>query len=490
MSLIQIENLNYCYDNSYLPVFKNLSLQFDTQHKTALIGRNARGKTTLLKILANQLDYTGTITKQCSCHYFPYQVNNPQDYTLDICNQIIPSIEQWQLEKELRKLQMIPDDIFYRPFSTLSHGEQTKILLALLFLKADGYLLIDEPTNHLDQYSREIVAKYLKQQVGFLLVCHDREFIDLCCDHIIALNPQSIDVVSGNFSSWYRDKRNEDQRQIEQNTKIKKEVKRLEKARLRTENWSYQVEKSKKGAADKGYVGHMAAKMMKKSKNIEKRQNKAIQEKKNLLQDIEEYDDLSMHPLNDISSPMIRISHLHLQIGNKTFIPNLTLDICSHDRILLKGKNGCGKSSLIKAIIGGHSQIIKKAHLKIAYMPQEANLCGSLDQLIAEYSVDETLVKTILRKLGLSRDDLNFALENMSEGQKKKVMLAITIATPAHLYILDEPLNFLDIFARIQLENMIIKDMPTLIFVEHDTYFQNKIATKIIDFDNNVNYHL
>ena len=193
-------------------------------------------------------------------------------------------------------LEVDSDDVFYRPFETLSKGEQTKVLLAVLFLKHNAFLLIDEPTNHLDQSSREIVARYLKRQTGFLLVSHDRHFIDMCCDHIIAINPTSIEVMNGNFSTWYFEKQKRDEWELAQNSKLKKDIMKMEISRRRTANWSDQVEKSKIGAADKGYVGHMAAKMMKRSKNIEKRRNKAIEEKKELLKDIEEYDDLKIFP--------------------------------------------------------------------------------------------------------------------------------------------------------------------------------------------------
>ncbi len=484
MSLIQIKNLSFTHDGSYLPVFENLSLQFDTNYKTALIGRNARGKTTLLKILNNELDYQGEIIKKCACHYFPYHVKNENLLTIDICYEIAPLIEQWQLERELRLLEVDPYDIFYRPYCTLSKGEQTKVMLAVLFFWQGDYLLIDEPTNHLDQQSRHVVANYLKKQKGFLLVSHDREFIDICCDHVIAMNPTSIDIEAGNFSSWYQQKMKADEKEIEKNIKLKKEINRLEKSRRQTENWSHLVEKSKRGAADKGYVGHMAAKMMKRSKNIEKRKNETIQEKKDLLKDVEEYEDLSMHPLDYFQNYLIRLSHVSLGYDDRILIPDLSLDICVHDRILLKGKNGCGKSSLIKLILSQDKRVDKSSHLKIAYVPQDCSyLKGKLNDYINEHEVDETLVKTILRKFGFRRDDFEILLENMSEGQKKKVALAIAIATPAHLYIFDEPLNYLDIFARIQLEKVVLKDQPTMLFVEHDTYFQEKIMTKVVNFD-------
>lgn len=488
MALIQVKNLSFCYDGSYEKVFDNVSFRFDSLFKTALIGRNARGKTTFLKLMMGYYEYVGEIKTQESCVYFPYDVKERSLYTLDICYEINSELEVWKLQRELRLLHICPDDVLYRPFDSLSQGEQTKVLLAVLFLKEHAYLLIDEPTNHLDQESRECVAAYLKKQKGFLLVSHDRSFIDACCNHVIAINRTTIDVVNGNFSSWYIDKEKNDQREMQQNIKLKKDIRGLEKSKRQKENWSNQVEKSKQGAYDKGYIGHMAAKMMKRSKVIEKRQSLVIEEKKGLLKDIEKYDDLKIFPEYYFQPHLLSFSHVSLFYDQKILFHDLSFVIKNRERVLLKGRNGCGKSSVISLILDSsisYKGIYQKGNrLKISYVPQDCSyLKGQLDDFIDDYQVDNTLVKTILRKLGFSRIHLDKNLEQYSEGQKKKVMLAISLATTAHLYIWDEPLNYIDIFSRMQIEKLILQYQPTLLFVEHDTFFQEKIATKIIDFD-------
>lgn len=488
MALIQVKNLNFCYDGSYDDIFENVSFTFDSHFKMALIGRNARGKTTFLKLMLGEYEYKGSIIKSEKCEYFPYEVKDKTLLTLDVCYDIETNLELWQLKRELNLLNVDPDDVFYRPFETLSQGEQTKVLLAVLFLKDNAYILIDEPTNHLDQMSRECVANYLKQQTGFLLVSHDRYFIDACCDHVIAINPTSIDVVSGNFSSWYENKEKQNQREIKHNAKLKKDIRHMEKSKRQKADWSYRVEKSKRGAMDKGYVGHMAAKMMKRSKVIEDRQNKAIEEKRGLLKDVEEYDDLKIYPKHYFQSPFISFSHVSLYYDQKVLFHDLSFVIENQDRILLKGPNGCGKSSIISLILnqGVHhlGDFKKGSQLKISYVPQDCSyIQGDFNEFILTYKADITLVKTILRKLGFSRIHFEKSIHHLSEGQKKKIMLAISLATPAHLYIWDEPLNYIDIFSRMQIEKLILEYQPTLLFVEHDTFFQNKIATKIIDFD-------
>lgn len=496
MALIQIEHLSFCYEGSYDFIFEDVSFQFDTSFKTALIGRNARGKTTFLKLLMGEYEYQGTILLNEACEYFPYHVKDKHIYTLDLCYEIAPDHEQWQFNKELRLLGIDSEDVFYRPFDTLSQGEQTKILLALLFLKKHTFLLIDEPTNHLDQYSREIVARYLKRQRGFLLVSHDRHFIDMCCDHIIAINPTTIEVMNGNFSTWYFEKQKRDENEMLQNAHLKKDIYRLESSRRKSASWSEKVEKTKNGHGhreagvkpDKGYVGHMAAKMMKRSKNIEKRKNEQIEKKKTLFKDIEIFDDLKMYPFNYFQKNLLSFSHFSLSYDQKCLFHDLSFTIENKERVLLKGRNGCGKSSVLAFILGQDiqysGQYMKGSQLKISYVPQDCSqICGTYDEMITQQQVDKTLVLTILKKLGFSRLHFEKRLEQLSEGQKKKVMLALSLATSAHLYIWDEPLNYIDIFSRMQIEKLILEYTPTLLLVEHDQFFQEKIATKVIDFD-------
>jgi len=493
MSLIQVKHLIFGYEGSYETLFDDVSLMFDTTFHTALIGRNAKGKTTFLKILLGKLDYQGEVIKSETCEYFPFEVKNQDDDTWDVCLDIIPTLEQWKLEKELRLLNIDIGDVLYRPFSTLSQGEQTKVLLALLFLKERCFLLIDEPTNHLDQQSRRFVARYLKKQKGFLLVSHDRFFIDQCCDHVIAMNRNSLEVVKGNFSSWYNNKKQNDEREKAQNKKLKKDIVRLEKSRRQSQDWANRVEKTKNGQRvsglrpDRGYIGHKSAKMMKRSQNIERHRNLAIQKKEALLKDVEDIEDLKMCSLAYHQFLYLSLSHVKLFYPDQVICENLSFSLRKGDRLLLRGANGSGKSSVIALILQQgilyEGDLMIGPHLKISYVPQDcSDLRGRLDQLIDRYDVDQTLVKTILRKFDFARDDFSKKCEYLSQGQKKKVMLAISLACPAHLYIWDEPLNYIDIYSRIQLEKLILEYQPTLLFIEHDHMFQEKVATKIIDF--------
>lgn len=160
MATITITNLTFCYEGSYDNIFEDVSLQIDTNWKLGLIGRNGRGKTTFLRLLQKKLEYRGTISSPVIFDYFPFNIVNQNLLAIDIAESLIPDLEVWRLHKEISLLKL-DSEVLYRPFDTLSSGEQTKLLLAILFLRENHFLLIDEPTNHLDDRTRKVVGKYL-----------------------------------------------------------------------------------------------------------------------------------------------------------------------------------------------------------------------------------------------------------------------------------------------------------------------------------------
>ena len=279
--------------------------------------------------------------------------------------------------------------------------------------------------------------------------------------------------------------------EITQNERLKKDIKRLREASKQSKSWSDKIEKTKKGVKvsgvkpDKGYIGHQSAKMMKKSKNLENRQNKAIEAKQKLLKDIDTKESLLINCLQHHKDTLISVSNLSAYYGEKQILWSLSFEIKQGDILAVYGKNGSGKSTLIKILSGlnnNYSGEIKPAsNLKISYIPQNtSDLHGRLDQYIKNMEADETLCKTILRKLDFSRDLFETDMQNYSDGQKKKVLLSISLSKPAHLFIWDEPLNYIDVISRIQIEEIIKESKPTLVLVEHDRRFVEDVANKII----------
>lgn len=331
MSLIKVTNLTFAYDGSYDNIFENVSFQIDTDWKLGFTGRNGRGKTTFLNLLLGKYEYSGNISASVSFDYFPFHIEHKEYLTEDIVGEIVPDCEHWQLMRELSLLK-VSEDVLYRPFDTLSNGEQTKVLLAALFLKENNFLLIDEPTNHLDLHARKLVSDYLSTKRGFILVSHDRAFLDNCEDHILSINKAGIEVQKGNFSDWWENKQRQDQYELAENEKLRKDIKRLSEAAKRTSHWSDEVEKTKNGTrnsgskVDKGYIGHKAAKM-------------------------------------------VELERVSIHYGERTVCSDVSFTVEQGERIALAGPNGSGKSSILKLICGEEIPYSKIKHYNRGIFP-------------------------------------------------------------------------------------------------------------------------
>ena len=490
MSQIHVSDLTFSYDGSYDTIFKHVSLCIDTNWKLGLIGRNGKGKTTFFHLLMGKYEYSGHITSNITFEYFPYDVKDKTQWTIDVIAQIYPDYVHWQLIKELSLLEA-DDSILYRPFQTLSDGEQTKVLLAILFLKENSFLLIDEPTNHLDAHGRQIVCNYLNQKSGFILISHDRAFVDGCVDHILSINNSNIEIQKGNFSSWLTNKERQDQYELAENKKLKKEIARLSNSAKQTSGWSDQVEQTKYGTKnsgirpDRGYIAHKAAKMMQRSKSIQNRRQEAIEEKAKLLKNLDQAERLKLSQPVYHSRSLISFRNVSICYGDNLICKDISLTIEQGDRIALNGNNGCGKSSILKLVCGHpipcSGEFHKGSNLMISYVSQNTDaLYGTLSDYAKINKIEESLFKAILRKLNFSREQFEKEIQYFSGGQKKKVLIAKSLCQPSHLLVWDEPLNFVDIISRMQLEELLLEYEPTMLFAEHDQTFRERIATKTI----------
>ena len=494
MAQIKITNLTFSYDGSYTDIFENASMNLDTSWRLGFTGRNGRGKTTFLKLLMGEYEYSGTISSPVDFTYFPPEITNPDSFTNEVISELRPDAEEWRLLREMNLLE-VDEDVLWRPFSTLSEGEKTKILLAAMFSGENKFLLIDEPTNHLDLHGRELVAEYLRSKSGFILVSHDRRFLDSCVDHVLSINKTNIEVMPGNFTDWLREKDRRDREELAENEKLKKEITRLKKTAREKTEWADRAESTKigfdptkveKNTGRRAYIGMKSKKMNKRASAIEERTSRAIEEKSELLKNVEESESLKLHTLNYHSNTLGYLKNVSISYEEKSVCENISFEIKKGDRILLRGRNGSGKSSILKLIMGENIPHTGEFYLgnsvKISYVPQDvSHLSGNLSDFADEHEIDESLFKAILRKMDFSREQVDVPIERMSMGQKKKVLIAKSLSERAHLLIWDEPLNYIDVLSRIQLEELIPAFEPTMIFVEHDADFSDKISTEIVE---------
>src|SRR5690554_4826271 len=174
---------------------------------------------------------------------------------------------------------------------------------------------------------------------------------------------------------------------------------------------------------------------------------------------------------------------ISLYYGHKEIARDINLSVMEGDRVGVKGKNGSGKSTLFKLLLGKDikhkGNVYIPPGLSISYVSQDTSyLEGSLKDFSKKYGLDESIFLTVLRQMDFKRSQFEKDIGDFSQGQKKKVLLAKSLAEPAHLFLWDEPLNFIDVYSRIQIEELILKFKPTIIFVEHDRVFSDSIATK------------
>lgn len=489
---ISIQDLSFTYDGNYTPVFDHLNIAADTDWRTGLIARNGRGKTTLLRLMRGEMPYRGRIELPLTPVAFPYEPTDDATPALLVMREAAPDAPEWRLLRELNLLR-VDEDALDRPFRTLSQGEQTKVLLAALFSDENAYPLIDEPTNHLDLHGRAMVADYLRRKDGFLLVSHDRAFLNRCVDHVISLNRADVWVMQGNYDAWEARYNRQTETEQARSETLRRDVRRLEDSARRAAQWAASSEKDKfhvppsvAAAVDRGYVGAKAASMMKRSQHILQRRERALEEKQTLLKNVERVGELKLTCLPHPKDVLVTVRDGKIQYGGRVVRDGISFEVRRGERVALTGPNGCGKSSVLRALVGDGGALSGDVRLAsgliVSYVPQRTDdLRGTMTDFIRAAGVDETLFKAILRNMDVTRDLFDRPLEQMSQGQKKKLLLARSLCVPAHLYVWDEPLNYIDVFSRLQAEKLLLTSEPTMLLVEHDAAFLRRLNARTID---------
>lgn len=521
MQEIKINNLEFYYTTPYKEIFENLNLSINKSWKTGLIGKNGRGKTTLLNLLLNELEPNkGKITNNSNLIYFPFRTQK-YETVFDYIKQNIAPYSLWEkqmkkclekptkenltiydellekyqfnngykidgiIEKEIQEIGL-SKDVLNKKTKILSGGEMTKINIVILFQKKNKFPLIDEPTNHLDMFGRELLAAYLNKKDGFIMVSHDRYFLDLACDHIISLNKNTVDVKNTDFSGWEKAHKIKMNEENSKDFKIKKEIKSLKKQADQQLKWSNSRENDKKGSrGDKGHIGSQAAKLMKKSILAKRNVNNKISEKQKLLKDKEKEYSLKFRISEKTPENIMEIRNLSISYDKKIVLDDFNLDIKKGDKIAITGKNGSGKTSIIRAIfkkINYKGFIHYPSFLRINHLKQIPEWQdGLLKDRVSEKGYDYEEFRNLLGSLNIRDGILEKDISDYSEGEKKKVELAKSLIEEYDLYIWDEPLNYIDMQTRKIIEEAILKYNPTILFIEHDRYFVENIATEVIE---------
>lgn len=493
-------------------VLNNIDITIQKGEKVALIGANGCGKSTILKIIAGKESIdsgTLSIRNNISIGYLSQipEENNilVKDYIniafkeilelkekltkyeekllTDDCKIItkyinmqekFSSIGGYEYETKIQKILPvfnITSEMLERNYNTLSGGEKTIISLIRLLLQEPDILLLDEPTNHLDINRMIWLEKTLKNYKGtIVLVSHDRYFLDNIANKIYLLTKRGIEVYHGNYSYYIK----------ESERRLLIELKDYKDQQKQIEKMKESIKKLKEYGKLCGPSGgeiffRRAASIEKRLEKLEKLDKPEEKKKLNISFDIG----------TRSGKDVLTINNLNLSYSTKEIFKELNLSIQYQDRLCLVGDNGVGKSTLIKEILKGNNNIKLGSNVKIGYIPQEIdfdNINISVLEEARKYFIGpEQNLRSALFKYLFAGENIHKKIKYLSGGEKVRLKLFCLIQDSYNFLILDEPTNHIDIDTREMLEESLKEYNGTILFVSHDRYFINKIATNIVE---------
>lgn len=524
MSKITINNLSFYYSDYYNPIFDNVNLVLDTDWSLGLIGRNGRGKSTFLKLLTGKLKpVSGNISMSVNMEYFPYESDKKYTIAIDIVKENIGMLKTMEdtmeeiiaasdesrydeyCEIQLRYSELggyemegrifkemadmgLDEKLAYREYSTLSGGERTRMMIIALFLRKNRFVLLDEPTNHLDIAGKEMVGEYLRKRKGFIVVSHDRDFLDKTVNHIMSINKADIKVEKGNYTSWRNNMDIIEEYEFRTRDKLEREVKQLEKKSKQVRDWAGTANTQKYKFASNARTNGSQA-YMRQAKHFEEQVLYDIEKKKQLLLNYEETKELRLNQTAECEEELLieakKLCFAYLE--GDSIINNFSMKLYKGDRIWIKGHNGAGKSTLLKLLSGelDAGEAIEYAEkIKISVSSQEPlwteGLLTEKYQLSGKTAQYEKLL-VFCDIFDLPENFLERPLETYSSGELKKIDIARAFSEDNNVIFLDEPLNYMDVYFREQLERAILEFEPTIVFVEHDSRFGRNVSNRIIE---------
>lgn len=503
-------NKSYGFNN----VLNNLSFDVKTNERIALIGSNGCGKTTTLKIIMGIESYDSgniSIRKESKIGYLTQMPPKEDDNVsaksvylrgvqelIDLENKISDFVENmssnekdiklldklqeefrisggYSLKEKIEKIRngfKITNELLNREYNKLSGGEKTLINLASIILSNPDILLLDEPTNHLDIDTLEWFEEYLSSYNGtVVIISHDRYFLDRTVNKIIEIENGNANIYHGNYSYYLKESEKRLMVEFQNYKNQQKEIKALKEAIERYKVW---------GAKSDNPM------FFRRAKAIETRLEKMeVIEKPKTKSELR----INLNVEDRTSNRVMVISNLDLKIGNKELLRNSHMEVYYKERVCLMGKNGAGKTTLIKNVLNNtHDNIKLGTNIKIGYIPQEIRFDNE-DLTIYEHMRkifvgSESELRSKLNQFYFTADNIDKKVKNLSGGEKVRLKLLELILKNANFLILDEPTNHIDIDTREILEESLLAYDGTILFISHDRYFINKIATKIVMIEN------
>ncbi|MTI47505.1 MAG: ABC-F family ATP-binding cassette domain-containing protein [Firmicutes bacterium] len=516
MSILTVKNLEKWF--GIQQIFQDVSFEIGYRDRIALIGNNGEGKTTLLNVITGKEDFdSGQIifAGRKTIGILNQSVELNKENTLyqemltsfeslfrlkskmEECEKKLSIKEIYTDEKKLNQVMKrygkltevyemnggydidtrinqvlfglsFKESQFNQIIGTFSGGEKTKIKLAKLLVYNPDLLLLDEPSNHLDINTIEWLEKYIEKYSGsVLLVSHDRHFMDKTVNKVFELNNCKIKEYAGNYTKYTKCKKEESEQQ-------KRDYQRMIKEKSKLENQISKFKKIGKFSQIRSREKMLESMDIIDKPTVEKRINFSIVSNKEKV------------------GTALKVRGLKKSFNKETLFENISFDVNWGDKIAVLGPNGAGKSTLLKILLGvmdSTSGIVNfDSSKKLGYFAQEHdNLTENftlLEEIGGKLGLNNYDSRSLLAQFLFYENDVNKKIRNLSGGERSRVTFAKLLSSDLNFLIMDEPTNHLDINSREVLENALLNFNGTLIFVSHDRYFVNKIANKIIRFDN------
>ncbi len=459
--MIQIENLTKSFGER--TIFSNVNFKIADGEKIGIVGKNGAGKSTLIKIMIGleEFDSGNIFGLRKEDIGYAEQLPNFKSETL-ISEVLTGEIQDFQAKKILFGLGFNDNDLNKNP-NHFSGGEKAKISLAKSMLDEPRILILDEPTNHLDIYAIDFLEEFVKNYRGTVIaVTHDRHFLQNCVDKILDIENGNATLYPGNYEKYFKLKTEKFEFELKAYEKQQEEIAKLEDfvSRNKVRASTAKRARSRQNILDK----------------MEKLKKPTISEKIKIK-------------LDDAAESADKVLILE-NINFKNVIKNFNLEIKKGEKIGLIGKNGVGKSTLLKIIVGeikADSGEIKIGNrVQIGYLSQGHedlnNNFTAIEELVEEFKIPTEKARSELAKLNLGAEIVEKKFSGMSGGEKTRVALAKLILRGANFLILDEPTNHLDLPARESIETALKNFTGTLLIVTHDRYLLDEVTSRVIEF--------
>jgi len=511
-------------------VLQHVRFTISPGEKIGLVGPNGSGKTTLLRIILREVEPDQgdiTIADDPEIGYLRQDVLADEELTVgrallgemeelesrlaELSKEIAASPDD---EGELAKYEVIEEEMATRfgndyrsrcektlaqfgfgperyktKVNMLSPGERARLELARVLVREPDVLILDEPTNFLDIAQREWLELFLERFGGtVLVVSHDRVFLNQVVNRVFELRRTRLTTYEGDYDDYELAREQERAKLAHDHDVQQKEIHKLERVAGERKVWSARREKTKTSAGDSGFVSHRAAQMAKRAKHAEKRVRQTIEKHEARKPFIEKQPKPVLVTEEPPDKRALLAKGLAKSFNGRKVIAGASFEIRTGERVALVGPNGCGKTVLLRMLLGevkpdkGEAQF--GAGTRVGYFPQDvASLdleCTALDEVMKSGANQET-ARTVLGTLLLPKAFAEKKLAELSAGERSKVLLARILAGGANLLILDEPTNHLDIDALLALEGLLSQMPCGVLFASHDRALLGKLADRVLE---------